>query len=387
MISSELLQSSCRSAAIAAVLGLAVLTAGCVAGGYGGGPVDYREGSVYGRGLPNGGTYTVQRGDTIYGIARENDVSVRALIDANGLQPPFQLMVGQVLSLPRGGGYVVVRGDTLTGVARKTGVPFSTLVRMNQLSPPYILRVGQRLRLPAGNGGEPVYAALPPSVETPAPPAAGAQLTPPPPVAPPSASPLAERSEGYSPVDNRQAGATPGAAPGPAVSPPSSEQPAAGEHVASAATPAPLPPPPPMAGHGFSWPVRGEIISAFGSTGKGQHNDGINIAVPRGTPVLAAADGVVAYAGNELRGFGNLLLIKHADGWMTAYAHNETLLVKRGDRVARGQRIARVGDSGGVSQPQLHFEVRQGTRAVDPLTMLGGKVTPAASKADSSDPG
>jgi murein DD-endopeptidase MepM/ murein hydrolase activator NlpD len=135
------------------------------------------------------------------------------------------------------------------------------------------------------------------------------------------------------------------------------------------------------------WPVHGPLLAEFGTTGKGQHNDGINIAVPRGTPVLAAQDGVVAYSGNELRGFGNLLLIKHADGWMTAYAHNDTLLVKRGDTVRRGQQIAKAGDSGGVAQPQLHFEVRQGTRAVDPLGFLGGKVSPVSSSIDSPDPG
>ena len=113
------------------------------------------------------------------------------------------------------------------------------------------------------------------------------------------------------------------------------------------------------------------MISGFGATGKGRHNDGINIAAPRGTPVKAAENGVVAYAGNELRGFGNLLLIKHDGGWVTAYAHNEALLVRRGDRVRKGQTIARVGSSGGVSTPQLHFELRRGKNAVDPRKHLG----------------
>jgi murein DD-endopeptidase MepM/ murein hydrolase activator NlpD len=100
------------------------------------------------------------------------------------------------------------------------------------------------------------------------------------------------------------------------------------------------------------------------------HNDGINIAAPKGTPVRAADNGVVVYVGNELRGFGNLVLIKHADNWVTAYAHNETTLVSRGDKVKRGQAIARVGNSGSVAEPQLHFEIRQGTRAVDPMGLL-----------------
>ena len=116
--------------------------------------------------------------------------------------------------------------------------------------------------------------------------------------------------------------------------------------------------------------MRGPVISAFGAKGKGLHNDGINIRADRGSPVRAAEHGVVAYAGNELRGFGNLLLVRHAGGWITAYAHNDTLLVARGDRVRRGQVIARVGSSGSVTEPQLHFELRKGKRAVDPRKYL-----------------
>lgn len=118
------------------------------------------------------------------------------------------------------------------------------------------------------------------------------------------------------------------------------------------------------------WPVNGEVIAEFGPQEKGRHNDGINIAAPRGTPVRAVESGVVAYAGNELRGFGNLLLVKHESGWVSAYAHNADLLVQRGDTVSRGQTIARVGDSGGVSTPQLHFELRKGPRPVDPRSYL-----------------
>ncbi|MBM3542503.1 MAG: M23 family metallopeptidase, partial [Alphaproteobacteria bacterium] len=102
----------------------------------------------------------------------------------------------------------------------------------------------------------------------------------------------------------------------------------------------------------------------------GLRNDGINISAPRGTPVRAAEGGIVAYAGNELRGFGNLILVRHADGWVTAYAHTEDILVRRGERVERGQEIARVGRSGGVADPQLHFEIRKGGEPVDPIAHL-----------------
>jgi murein DD-endopeptidase MepM/ murein hydrolase activator NlpD len=117
-------------------------------------------------------------------------------------------------------------------------------------------------------------------------------------------------------------------------------------------------------------PVHGRLVSTYGPAAGGTHNDGINIAAPKGTPVLAADDGVVAYAGNELRGFGNLVLLKHADGWVTAYAHCDTITVRRGERVKRGQPIGTVGATGSVDEPQLHFEVRRGTRALDPTIYL-----------------
>lgn len=123
-------------------------------------------------------------------------------------------------------------------------------------------------------------------------------------------------------------------------------------------------------GSRFPWPVNGHVVEPYGVTAGGARNDGINIAAPLGTSVRAVDGGVVAYAGNELRGYGNLVLIKHPDGWISAYAHCENLLVKRGDRVDRGQVIAKVGETGGVSQPQLHFELRRGKQAVDPRDFL-----------------
>lgn len=129
-------------------------------------------------------------------------------------------------------------------------------------------------------------------------------------------------------------------------------------------------PPEPRGGHSFLWPLQGRIVGPYGTGAGGIQNDGINIAAPEGTPVVAAEAGTVAYVGNELRGYGNLVLVKHADGWMTAYAHNSKLLVTRGQKVKRGQVIARSGSTGSVSEPQLHFEVRRGTRALDPTDYL-----------------
>ncbi len=118
----------------------------------------------------------------------------------------------------------------------------------------------------------------------------------------------------------------------------------------------------------FRWPAHGRIIQGFKTGG----NDGINIAVPEGTQVKAAESGTVAYAGNEIKGFGNLVLIRHPNGYVTAYANNGDLSVKRGEQVKRGQTIATSGQSGNVASPQLHFEVRKGSTPVDPTRYLAG---------------
>ncbi len=122
----------------------------------------------------------------------------------------------------------------------------------------------------------------------------------------------------------------------------------------------------------FRWPVRGKVITGYGAKTNGKANDGINLAVPEGTPVKAAEDGVVAYSGNELKGYGNLILVRHSNGYVTAYAHASELLVKRGDTIKRGQVIAKSGQSGEVSSPQLHFEIRKGSSPVDPQQFLNG---------------
>ncbi|WP_173981851.1 M23 family metallopeptidase [Magnetospirillum sp. SS-4] len=283
-------------------------------------------------------TVTVYAGDTVYGIARRYSLSVRDLIEANGLQPPYQLSPGMILRIPGGGSdYVVQRGDTLSVLARRLKVDFNSLAAINNKKPPYVLYVGERLRLPS-----------------------------------------AARDAAAAVADARPAGGESG--PIVAVSPNAAPRP-----PSPPLDGAEVPSPPPRAGTAFLWPVRGEIIAEFGPLpNRGQHNDGINIAAPKGTPVKAADNGSVAYVGNELKGFGNLLLVKHADGWMTAYAHAETLLVKRGEMVRRGQIIATVGMSGNATQPQLHFEIRRGTEAVNPSEYLRDSLALAASTGEVS---
>lgn len=292
---------------------------------------------------------TVYAGDTVYSIARRYSLPVRDLIEANQLQPPYQLRPGMVLRLPGGGSdYVVQKGDTLSVLARRFKVDFNALAATNGKRSPYVLQVGERLTIPGAKGG-------------------GASAT---------ASAAASASGTGSIVV-----ASPNA---PGAVKPSSRPPQASPDQPPAYARAPVHPAPSSAlpvapaaraGSQFLWPLKGEVVAEFGPLpGKGQHNDGINIAAGRGAPVKAAENGVVAYVGNELKGFGNLLLVKHADNWMTAYAHNDRLLVKRGDQVKRGQTIATVGASGSVTSPQLHFEIRRGTEAVNPMEFLQDKV-------------
>jgi murein DD-endopeptidase MepM/ murein hydrolase activator NlpD len=287
----------------------------------------------------------VAEGDTLYDLSRRYRVPMRAIIDANRLAPPYRLVTGATLVLPQVGTHLVRPGDTLSTVARQYGVDTSTLAATNHLTPPYVIRTGETLILPA-----PVETAR--AMPAPTPPTAA-----PPPAAAPA--PLAA-------LDGPPA---PGAAPPPAAP---QSAPAAAEPMPPPQT-ASLPPPVAGAGKGFVWPVRGRVVSSYGTTPDGTHNDGINIAAAEGTPVVAADAGEVAYAGNELKGYGNLILVRHANGFITAYAHNQMLLVKRGDKVARGQEIARVGATGAVAEPQLHFEIRRGARALDPMDYLPGQ--------------
>ena len=338
----------------------------------------------------------VQPGQTLFDVARLYDIPTRAVIDANHLEPPYGLTTGQTLLLPQIRTHLVRGGDTVYSVARAYGVEASTLVATNHLPPPYAIFSGTVLVLPpqaASSGG---YSAsitatpLPPPGQAVAPPAipatqsapatrpglpSGARSPPQPASSNPpgiAAAPLAAPTSSAPPIAQAPppgpiapaptAATIQPAPPGPAASPPAAPP----DQTASLS----LPPPPPRSGRSFLWPVAGKVVGRFGPTTGGTQNDGINISAAEGTPVVAADAGTVAYAGNELRGYGNLILIKHAEGWMTAYAHNSKLLVTRGQKVQRGQVIARVGASGAVTEPQLHFEVRRGSRALDPMDYL-----------------
>jgi murein DD-endopeptidase MepM/ murein hydrolase activator NlpD len=284
---------------------------------------------------PSDGSYVVAKGDSLYGIARRFGLPIRAVIDANHLEPPYALRLGQRLDIPQAQVHQVAAGDTVFSIAQRYNVDRSELVRLNRIEAPYSIPVGQKLLLP-----------LPDSA-----------------AAAPTAVAYTPEAEVIAPAPEPAIAAEAAPAPGEAA-------PAVKPKRSSAETRKALANLPPRAGSTFLWPVEGQVLSSYGAKAGGEHNDGINIAAPRGTPVRAAENGVVAYAGEELKGFGKLLLVKHEGGWVTAYAHNDDLLVGPGDRVERGQTIARVGSSGNVGRPQLHFEVRRGTRAVNPETQL-----------------
>lgn len=272
----------------------------------------------------NASAVTVGRGDTVYSIARRHKLSPRDLIEANGLRPPYELTVGQRLVLPQGSIHTVQSGEYIAMIAKRYNADTFALARINGIRPPYTIFPGQKLRIPR-SGDAPLNVQV------------------------------ANRSKTTSTLW---------------IEPKGTPQPTAQRTRSSAQPKAKVPEPPRRSGAKFSWPLKGKLLSNYGSKEKGLQNDGVNIAAARGTVVKASENGVVAYAGNEIRGFGNLLLIKHDGGWVTAYAHNDTLLVKRGDKVTRGQNISKVGSTGSVTVPQLHFELRKGSRAVDPHKYL-----------------
>ena len=343
-----------------------------------------------------GDSIEVQRGDTVYGLARRHGVTVKDLMAANSLtaaniKPGQRLRipggssavaapldakretaVAPVAAAPRvptaasetnpaasgdwGGSYTIQSGDSLYGIARSHKVRVADLQSANNITNPRQLKPGMVLRVP-GHGGAssptPTLAQAPRATETEAPRAIQSTTQP----------TLINGEKKVAALDTGGVSdAT--AAPVAPTKPATEAKPASRPDKTAAISPGQI-------GAGkLRWPSKGKVVSGFGQRPDGTHNDGINIAVPQGTDVHAAEEGEVAYAGSELKGYGNLILVRHDNGWVTAYAHSETMLVKRGDKVRRGDVIAKAGKTGQVDQPQLHFELRQGSKPVDPLPYL-----------------
>jgi murein DD-endopeptidase MepM/ murein hydrolase activator NlpD len=323
------------------------------------------------------GSIEVQPGDTLYAIARRNNVSLAELMEANQLTTP-NLKPGQKLALPNptsrrpasrptavasaggaippsavpvpsappaapavaapapaagaAGTHTVKPGELLSTIARQYKVSVADLQAANAIADPRKVRPGTVLQIPRGSA--------PASAPSPVPTTIAAPVAPLPGVPQPK-------------VINAQRPEAP-AAPGPVT-----------------AEAAPVPAVAAKSASRFRWPVTGQVVQSFGPRPDGTPSDGIAIATPVGTDVAAAGDGTVAYAGSELKGYGNLILVRHEDGWVSAYAHASEILVKRGDTVKRGQTIAKSGQTGAVDAPVLHFELREGTKPVDPVPHLG----------------
>lgn len=324
---------------------------------------------------PAGGTkIIVGTSDTLDVLAKRYHVTPQAILAANGYKGPRALSPGQQLIIPHpataaapaqvmapvaaapaakpiavmaapSSSHFVNRGDTLVSIARKNHISAAELARANGLEPSAKLKLGTKLIVP----GAKTAAVAAPAAAAPvaATPVAGT-------LQPVAATPAPATKMAAAPVQSaRLAQATANVEEKPAETPAKAAE-------ATGALPT------------FRWPVRGKVVTSYGAKTNGKSNDGINLAVPEGTPVKAAEDGVVAYSGNELKGYGNLVLVRHSNGYVTAYAHASELLVKRGDTIKRGQVIAKSGQSGEVASPQLHFEIRKGSSPVDPLQFLNG---------------
>lgn len=300
------------------------------------------------------GSVVVQPGDTLRAIGERTGAGSDALARANGLEPPFVIRAGQRLTVPGGRYHLVRAGETGIAIARAYQVPWARVVAANQLSEPYILRTGMRVLIPDGDtrlAPSAVAATPPPSREV-------APNTP-----APARSALAERAARFQlDIDDILTGGEPALADNQRPTPPRP----AGQPVPATAV---VVAPPRLAG-GFDWPLHGRIVARFGPGASGERFNGIKIATPLDSPVAAAADGVVAYAGSEIPSLGGLVILRHGDNWVTVYGHCSRLLVQRGQRVRQGQVIARSGDTGFADRPELHFEMRRGRTPVDPMAQL-----------------
>lgn len=283
----------------------------------------------------------VKKGDTLYSVSRQTSIPVKDLISINKLSKPYNLNVGQKLQLKNIPVVInkekidkevpekkyefieitVEKGDTLYSISRKYQLPVNDLAVINKLSAPFALSVGQKIKVPKLNAFK--------NTEVPK-----------------SVTNNINRSVKTGNTKSE-------------VRPKISSDPIK-----------PLPKIVSRSSSKFNWPVRGKILSDFGIKSNGLYNDGINIGAKLGTMVAASENGVVAYAGNELKGMGNLIIVQHAGGWMTVYAHLDTMIVKRGTRVVVGQKLGTVGQTGKVDKPQLHFEIRKGTKSYNPNSNL-----------------
>ncbi len=276
-------------------------------------------------------TWVVRPGDTLSHIADRTGAGVTVIAAANGLTAPsYTVRAGQRLTIPPGRYHLVRAGQTGIAIARVCGVEWSRIVAANDLAEPYVLRTGQRILIPGGT--QPTSAA--------------------------------ERAAAFKlDIDDIITGGEPAIA--------ANQRPAAPVETPRRALPATVAISAPIAPPGrFLWPVEGQVVARFGAGQSGERNDGINIAVPLGTPIRSTADGTVAYVGDAITSMGGLVVVTHGEGWTSVYGHASKLLVQRGQAVKKGQTLALSGATGYADRPEVHFELRRGRGPVDPLTQL-----------------
>ena len=342
---------------------------------------------------------TVVAGDTLYSLARQHGMAVEELAKINDIHTPYSIRVGQklkvleninsVISVPEKvvvvkkdkeqtnkaivtntttrvelKDVVVAPGETLYALSRKYSVPVNDLAVLNNLSAPFALRSGQTLKVPMldSQNVKPVSVNLKKEtvknvVVTKTDFAVSGKTV--------------VAKQNVQNQKNAKKGENAGVKKENEKQEVVKKQETKSKEKISSDPKKKLPEKiTKRSSSKFSWPLKGRVLSEYGAKKGGLFNDGINIGAVRGSPVKAAENGVVAYAGNEVKGMGNLVIIQHADGWMTVYSHLESMSVRRGTRVTVGQKIGSVGTTGKVTKPQLHFEIRKGTRAYDPMSYL-----------------
>jgi murein DD-endopeptidase MepM/ murein hydrolase activator NlpD len=312
--------------------------------------------------------------------ARFNDDPGPGATGGIAAQPTFGRTPSGSWSWDGGTAITVARGDTVDAIARRHHVPATAIIQANNLAAANAIRPGQQLVVPR-------YGPSPKFVRSVMPPPKPVGLVPPESI-PTSGGgvSVATGADGHVAVADNRPGKSQrsGNAPLKAAIVQRNRKPLPEQHPVKLAARTPLAAKPAEkpadvdtsmgsdATPSFHWPVRGQVIAGFGPKSDGQRNDGIDIAVPENTPIKAANDGVVIYSGNQLKSFGNLVLVRHSNDYVTAYAHAKEIRVKKGDPIKGGEIIGMSGQTGNVDTPQVHFEIRKGSTPVDPMRLLHG---------------
>jgi murein DD-endopeptidase MepM/ murein hydrolase activator NlpD len=325
----------------------------------------------------------VQKGDTLYSISKKNDVPLRDLIESNNLEPPYALKAGSALKVSSPNYHESREGDTLYSISRMYDMKVNDVIALNNLKFPYSIYPGDKVKvtkkagenknieIKKGDKNIQIASESKPKNEK-------SSFKP----SEEKAKEISEKNHskeiekyGFKPSEvrameiNNKNNATNSKTAQNIINPTKNEivetklsinKPIDKDSIKKIANKT----------NRFSWPVRGEVISKFGPKSAGLYNDGINIKASEGQAVGASEDGIVAYVGNELKGYGNLVIIKHSGGWISAYAHLKNSLVARGQKINKGQKIGNVGNSGKVKFPQLYFGLRKGRDAVNPESYL-----------------